>query len=93
MIRGRKILSDEIASSADIQALYGGVVPEIASRAHTDEIAKVVDRAIQKAGITKGSMLSVLHSIKGYRNMMNPVGSDIYKVEVFSFAHLFIGLC
>ncbi len=52
VICGRKILADEIASSADIQALYGGVVPEIASRAHTDAIAKVVEKAVQKAGIT-----------------------------------------
>lgn len=51
VIRGRKILSDEIASSADIQSLYGGVVPEIASRAHTDAIAKVVERAVKNAGI------------------------------------------
>lgn len=51
VIRGRKILSDEIASSANIQSLYGGVVPEIASRAHTDAIAEVVDRAIKNAGI------------------------------------------
>ena len=52
VIRGREILSDEIASSAKIQALYGGVVPEIASRAHTDEIAAVVDRAVKNAGIS-----------------------------------------
>ena len=52
VIRGRKILSDEIASSATIQAQFGGVVPEIASRAHTDEIAKVVDNAVKNAGIT-----------------------------------------
>ena len=52
VICGRKILSDEIASSADIQALYGGVVPEIASRAHTDAIAKVVERAVKNAGIS-----------------------------------------
>ncbi len=51
VIRGRKILSDEIASSADIQSLYGGVVPEIASRAHTDAIAKVVEKAVKNAGI------------------------------------------
>ncbi len=53
VICGRKILSDEIASSANIQSLYGGVVPEIASRAHTDAIAEVVDRAIKNAGIQK----------------------------------------
>ena len=52
VIKGRKILSDEIASSATIQAEYGGVVPEIASRAQTDEIARVVERAVKNAGIT-----------------------------------------
>ena len=51
VISGRKILSDEIASSADIQSLYGGVVPEIASRAHTDAISAVVSRAVKNAGI------------------------------------------
>ena len=52
VIRGREILSDEIASSASTQALFGGVVPEIASRAHTDAVADVVSRAIKKAGIS-----------------------------------------
>lgn len=52
VIRGRKILSDEIASSASVQALYGGVVPEIASRAHADAVDKVVRAAIENAEIT-----------------------------------------
>lgn len=52
VIQGRKILSDEIASSADVQALYGGVVPEIASRAHTDAVAAVVERAVKNAGVS-----------------------------------------
>lgn len=52
VIQGRKILSDEIASSANIQALYGGVVPEIASRAHTDAIDLVVKNAVKNAGLT-----------------------------------------
>ena len=52
VIQGRKILSDEIASSATVQAQFGGVVPEIASRAHTDAVAEVVERAVKNAGIT-----------------------------------------
>ena len=52
IICGKKILADEIASSANVQAEYGGVVPEIASRAHTDAIAAVVERAVKNAGIT-----------------------------------------
>ncbi len=52
VICGRKILSDELVSSATLQAKFGGVVPELASRAHTDEVAKVVQAAVEKAGIT-----------------------------------------
>ena len=52
VIQGRKILSDEIASSAAVQAQFGGVVPEIASRAHTDAVAEVVERSVKNAGIT-----------------------------------------
>ena len=59
VIRGRTILSDEIASSASVQAQFGGVVPEIASRAHTDAVAEVVERAIKNAGITPADIDAV----------------------------------
>ncbi|MCD8373183.1 MAG: tRNA (adenosine(37)-N6)-threonylcarbamoyltransferase complex transferase subunit TsaD [Clostridia bacterium] len=52
VLRGRKILSDEIISSAAVQARYGGVVPEIASRAHTEAVDEVTRRAVTNAGIT-----------------------------------------
>ena len=47
---GRRVLSDAIASQADMHALYGGVVPEIASRAHTEAIQPIVREALEKAG-------------------------------------------
>ncbi len=53
VIRGRTLLSDEIISSAEVQAKFGGVVPEIASRAHTDAIDEVVARALSTAGVKK----------------------------------------
>ncbi len=59
VICGRKILSDEIISSAEVQALYGGVVPEIASRAHTDAVDEVTARALKKAGIERGELDAV----------------------------------
>lgn len=59
VIRGRKILSDEIASSASVQSLYGGVVPEIASRAHTDAIAEVVEKAVKDAGVSYAELDAV----------------------------------
>lgn len=59
VISGRRLLSDEIASSANIQALYGGVVPEIASRAHTDAVDLVVGRALKTAGVQKEQLDAV----------------------------------
>lgn len=50
---GREILTDQIFSSADLQAVFGGVVPELASRSHVEVIYQLADRAIEKAGITK----------------------------------------
>ncbi len=59
VIRGRKILSDEIASSAPVQAKFGGVVPEIASREHLAVVDSVVSRAIRNAGIRKEELNAV----------------------------------
>ncbi|MCI8574121.1 MAG: tRNA (adenosine(37)-N6)-threonylcarbamoyltransferase complex transferase subunit TsaD [Oscillibacter sp.] len=47
---GRRVLSDAIASQADMHALYGGVVPEIASRRHVEAIAALTEKALQDAG-------------------------------------------
>lgn len=46
-----RILSDIVASSADIHRLFGGVVPEIASRAHSEVISGITDEALKKAGV------------------------------------------
>ncbi len=50
---GRKILTDQILSQADLHALYGGVVPEIASRRHVEAISQLAQKAIADAGIEK----------------------------------------
>ena len=49
---GRTILSDVVYSQADMHALYGGVVPEIASRKHIEKIRLVADQALKTAGLT-----------------------------------------
>ncbi len=49
---GRKILSDVVLSQIDIHHRYGGVVPEIASRAHTEAICTVYEKALATAGLT-----------------------------------------
>ncbi len=47
----RKILSNVVASQIDTHALYGGVVPEIASRAHIEAISMVTRHALSEAGL------------------------------------------
>lgn len=49
---GRELLSNCVASSAEEQNLYGGVVPEIASRRHIEHISQVTRSALDKAGLT-----------------------------------------
>ncbi len=49
---GRRIHSSVVASSVQEQALYGGVVPEIASRRHVECISTVAQRALDEAGIS-----------------------------------------
>ena len=49
---GRNLLSSVVASQIDIHAVYGGVVPEIASRAHTEAICGVVNSALEQAEVT-----------------------------------------
>lgn len=49
---GRRLLSSVVASQIDIHAVYGGVVPEIASRAHTEAICGVVENALSQAECT-----------------------------------------
>ena len=50
--KGRKILSNIVASQIDVHRLYGGVVPEIASRAHIEAISSITYEALDTAGIT-----------------------------------------
>lgn len=50
---GRKILTDQIFSQADLHAVYGGVVPEIASRCHVESISILAQKAVEAAGIRK----------------------------------------
>ena len=56
---GRRILSDQIFSQADLHAVYGGVVPEIASRCHVESISILARRAIEAAGITRSDVDAV----------------------------------
>ena len=49
---GRTVLSNVISSQIDLHKLYGGVVPEIASRKHIEKINQVIEEALQEANIS-----------------------------------------
>lgn len=54
-----RILSNVVASQIAVHRLYGGVVPEIASRAHIEAISGVVYEALDRAGVTPGALDAV----------------------------------
>jgi N6-L-threonylcarbamoyladenine synthase len=51
IVRGRTLLADAVASSVEEHARFGGVVPEVASRAHLEAMVPTIERACQSAGI------------------------------------------
>jgi N6-L-threonylcarbamoyladenine synthase len=51
LVRGQELLADAVASSVDEHARFGGVVPEVASRAHLEAMVPAVDRALATAGV------------------------------------------
>ena len=56
---GRTILTDQIFSQAKLHAVYGGVVPEIASRSHVEAISLLTERALEEAALTRADIDAV----------------------------------
>lgn len=56
---GREVLSNVIFSQIDLHTIYGGVVPEIASRKHIEKINQVIEEALSRAGVELCSMDAV----------------------------------
>lgn len=56
---GREVLSDCIASQVELHRVYGGVVPEIASRKHIEAIYALADEALRRAGLRRGDLDAV----------------------------------
>jgi len=81
IVRGSELLADVVASSVDEHARFGGVVPEVASRAHLEAMLPTMDRALRTAGVAlsdvdaiavtagpglAGALLVGLAAAKGY---------------------------
>ena len=56
---GRTVLSNCIASQIEMHTIYGGVVPEIASRKHVEAVTGLTEQAVAQAGLTKGDLDAV----------------------------------
>ena len=56
---GREVLTDCIASQVDLHRVYGGVVPEIASRMHIEAIYGLADQALEKTGLSRSDIDAV----------------------------------
>lgn len=56
---GREVLTDCIASQVNLHRIYGGVVPEIASRKHIEAIYGLADQALQQVGLTRAEIDAV----------------------------------
>ena len=56
---GREVLTDCIASQVELHRIYGGVVPEIASRKHIEAIYALADQALDRAGLTRSQIDAV----------------------------------
>lgn len=56
---GRTVLSNIISSQIDLHTLYGGVVPEIASRKHMEQINQVINEALVKADVTLDDITAI----------------------------------
>jgi N6-L-threonylcarbamoyladenine synthase len=63
VVGARNVLSSVVSSQVDLHARYGGVVPEIASRAHVDLLTPVIAQAIVEAGVDEGSIDAVAATV------------------------------
>jgi N6-L-threonylcarbamoyladenine synthase len=59
LVRGTTLLADAVASSVGEHARFGGVVPEVASRAHLEAMVPTVERALDEAGVTAADVDAV----------------------------------
>lgn len=102
VLRGREVLSNEVATQG-VHELYGGVVPELASREHQKNIIPVVDAALKKAGVNKeeldgvaftrgpgllGSLLVGVSFTKSFAMALGVPMVEVNHMEAHILAHL-----
>ena len=84
VVNGRDVLSNVISSQIDIHTLYGGVVPEIASRKHTERINQVVKKGLSEAGKTLQDMDAI--AVTYGPGLVGPLLIRVSEAKALSFA-------
>ena len=99
LVRGNTLLADAIASSVDEHARFGGVVPEVASRAHLEAMVPTLDRACAESGLAlsnvdaiavtagPGLMGALLVGVAAAKALALSLGKPLYGVNHLS-AHV-----
>lgn len=82
---GFEILSNEVASQIEMHARYGGVVPEIASRAHCEIISKIVSDAIKDAGLSIDDIAAV--AVTAYPGLIGALLVGVNFAKGFAYAN------
>ncbi|MDD6674100.1 MAG: tRNA (adenosine(37)-N6)-threonylcarbamoyltransferase complex transferase subunit TsaD [Lactimicrobium massiliense] len=59
---GREILSSIVSSQINVHTLYGGVVPEVASRIHVENISAVIHEAVRRSGVTMDDIDAIAYT-------------------------------
>ncbi len=81
---GREVLSNIIYSQIDLHTIYGGVVPEIASRKHIEKINPVIEAALREAGCTLSDMSAV--AVTYGPGLVGPLLVGVAEAKAIAFA-------
>lgn len=84
VVNGRTVLSNAIYSQIDLHTLYGGVVPEIASRKHIEKINQVIETALKEAGMELSDMDAV--AVTYGPGLVGPLLVGVAAAKAISFA-------
>jgi N6-L-threonylcarbamoyladenine synthase len=85
IVRGHTLLADAVASSVEEHARFGGVVPEVASRAHLEAMVPTIERACETAGVA-------LHDVDAFAVTSGPGLAGALLVGVAAAKALAVGL-
>ena len=73
IVQGTTLLADAVASSVDQHARFGGVVPEVASRAHIDAMVPTIERACADAGLGLADIDAIAVTVEGVGTLVTRI--------------------